>query len=117
MNILIAVGHFNGDRPGGASRIAWDCALELRRRGHDVVLFCQGVGDRSASEFVDGIRLLRYRTSAGHNAYQRHHKAAIALLRNQLKEWKPDLVWGHAPFQFLAATDMFPDAQRTYVVH
>ena len=117
MNTLIAVGHFNGDKRGGASRIAWDCALELHKRGHDVVLLCEAVKDGPQPEFVDGIRLLRYQTSAGRNPYQRHRKAAIAQLRDHLKTWKPDFIWGHAPFQFLAATDLFPDVRAAYVVH
>lgn len=117
MKVLLAVGRFNGDQRGGAARIAWDCSLELTRRGNEVVLLCEGDDGAAASEKVEGVRVLRYLSPPGGNRFQRHRKAAIALLKQQLDGWAPDFIWGHAPFQFLAATDLFRSAQSSYVVH
>jgi glycosyltransferase involved in cell wall biosynthesis len=117
MNILIAVGHFFRDQRGGASRIAWDCALWLHANGHDVVLLCEGDLGSHASEHFDGVRVLRYQQLSGRNPWRRHCRAAVALIQEQLGDWTPDLVWGHAPFQFLAACHVYPHARCNYVLH
>lgn len=119
MKVLIAVGRFHGDQRGGAARIAWDCALELTHRGNDVVLLCEGSAGTVALEKIDGVRIVRYLSPGGWNRYQRHRKAAIAALKQQLNVWgwTPDFIRGHAPFQFLAATDLFRDTRSSYVVH
>ncbi|MEO8726241.1 MAG: glycosyltransferase family 4 protein [Acidobacteriaceae bacterium] len=119
MKVLIAAGRFHGDQPGGAARIAWDCAVELVQRGNDVVLLCEGSGGTAASEQTQGVRLVRYVPPNGRNRYQCHRKAAIAAMKEQLTraDWAPDFIWGHAPFQFLAATDLFRGVRSSYVVH
>jgi glycosyltransferase involved in cell wall biosynthesis len=117
MKILITVGRFFADHRGGASRIAWDCALWLYANGHDVVLLCEGDPGSPASESIEGVRVLRYRQLSGRNPLKRHYSAAVTLMREALIDWTPDLNWGHAPFQFLAACDAYPNARCNYVVH
>ncbi|MBV9670399.1 MAG: glycosyltransferase, partial [Acidobacteriales bacterium] len=116
MRVLIAVGRFHEDERGGAYRIAADCAYELRDRGDDVTLLCEGLAGAPEIEEREGVRLLRYKQASAPTPYERHAKSASAALRWHMQE-PPDLIWGHSPFQFLIAVDAFPQSQCSYVVH
>ena len=55
MKILIAtVGHFH-DHPGGSPKVAFDEAVELTRRGHDVWMIARGEELLPEYEMKDGI--------------------------------------------------------------
>ena len=63
MNYLAAVDDWFLDTFGGMARVARDCALLMRDRGHRVAVFCARRPNDTVTaeaEEVDGIQLVRY---------------------------------------------------------
>jgi glycosyltransferase involved in cell wall biosynthesis len=120
MKILITtIGHYH-DRPGGASKVSFEEAVELSRRGEDVWILAPGDPSLAEHELRDGIHLLRYvpvkvgpwnpARSSG------HQKAAAAVLARHLPQ--VDAIHGHVPLSCLAALDFYGDSVRScYTIH
>ncbi len=120
MKILIAsIGHFH-DCPGGSSKLAFDEAVELARRGHDVWMIAHG--DQSLPEFEerDGIRYLRYFPTSvdlwNPARASGHQRAATAVLKRYLPQ--VDAIHGHIPLAGLAALNLYGEsAHSSYTIH
>lgn len=110
--ILVTHTSYFTDRPGGSSRIAYDLAHGLAAEGHRVWYLCQDVTSSKPAYEVDGrVTVLRYRLPAGriHGLLFRHvhHMVtAQAVLRRHLPS-PPDVIHGHAPFQYVAARRIY----------
>ena len=116
MHVLIAAEYHHADLKGGAPRVVADCAHELVARGHEVSVVCARVEGRPEVEMVSGVRLLRYTEARALSPLRRRYIAISKLLKKEFLR-PPDLIWGHAPLQFLAACRTFPESARAYVVH
>ncbi len=120
MKVLIAaIGHF-ADAPSGSSKVAFDEAAELSRRGEDVWVLAPGAPSLPEHEVKDGIHLLRYVPArvAAWNPQRRsgHQKAAAVLLARHVPQ--VDVVHGHVPLSCLAALDFYGDSVPScYTVH
>lgn len=118
MRVLVGTIRFFPDVAGGGNRIAFDTARYLVSQGHDVVLLCEGIPGKPESEIVAGLRVLRYSIHPFDlNFITRHQRAAKRVLRRQLGDWRPELVWGHMQLQMSAMIDAFPAARMTYTMH
>jgi glycosyltransferase involved in cell wall biosynthesis len=110
------------DRPGGASRLAWDEALFFASSGHRVtILACAVTSDAPEVELHSNIRVLRYRVREYPTADLRrasaHQNAARDILRQHVIE-HVHLVHGHAPLTYLAACNLYDRQARTvYTIH
>jgi glycosyltransferase involved in cell wall biosynthesis len=105
MKYLVAVDDCFIDTPGGMSRVAWDIALMMQERGHQVALVAARPPSRDADgtavETHDGVRVLRYSRPPlpawhplrGHRVIQ----AAEAATREHLCGEKWDVVHMHSP--------------------
>lgn len=120
MKILVAtVVHYH-DNPGGSSKIAFDEAVELVRRGHEVWVLAHGEPSLPEHETRDGIHLLRYTTGkvSPWNPVRAsvHQRAASAVLARHLPE--VDAIHGHIPLAGLAALDFYGDSVHScYTIH
>ncbi len=120
MKILIAtIGH-HIDQPSGSAKLAFDEAVALSDRGHDVWVLAPGNSSLAMHEVVNGVHLLRYvpqKLSAFNPARGRaHQNAAKAVLQQYLQE--VDLVHGHAPLSFKASVEFYGDTvDASYTVH
>jgi glycosyltransferase involved in cell wall biosynthesis len=117
--LLVTVGHYH-DNPGGAQRIAFDEAVELRRRGEEVWVLAHGEPSLPEYEQKDGIHLLRYFPAkvAHWNSTRRfvHQKAAAAVLARHLPQ--VDAIHGHIQLAYLAALDFYGDLVHScYTIH
>ena len=120
-HILMASISFDLDSGGGPTRIVADVCRSLQGNGHDVSVICCNVdGKRPPFELRDGINIYRYtlpnrplNLTLAHD----HIEAARRLLSTKMVD-PPDVIHGHAPFQFLAAVDVFPmTPSRVYTIH
>ncbi len=105
MKILVAcIAHFH-DRPGGSSKVAFDEAVELARRGHDVWMIAHSKKSLPEYEEKDGITYLRYDAGSVDRwnpaRASAHQRAAIAVLKRHLPH--VDAIHGHIPLATLAA--------------
>lgn len=117
--LLVAVSHYT-DQPGGSQKIAFDEAMELKRRGEEVWVLAQGNPSLPEYEFKDGIHLLRYVPAnvAPWNPRRRfaHQRAAAAVLARHLSQ--VDAIHGHIQLAYLAALDYYDDAVHScYTIH
>lgn len=118
MRILVGANNFLGDRWGGGPRVAWDACKYLVSHGHEVALLCEGVEDKPERERVEDVLILRYRIPKyDFNFLYRHQIAGYKVLKRQLSNWNPDLLWGHMPFQAVSIIKAFPEVKVTYTVH
>jgi glycosyltransferase involved in cell wall biosynthesis len=118
MRILVGANNFLGDRWGGGTRVAWDACKYLVSHGHEVALLCEGVENKPERERAEGVLILRYRVSEYDlNFLNRHQIAGYKVLKRQLPDWPPDLLWGHMPFQTVSMIKAFPEVKVTYTVH
>jgi hypothetical protein len=120
MKILIAAGAYHGDRPSGASRIAFDEAVELARRGQEVWMLATAEPSLPEYEFENGVHVLRY-TPAKSSAWNpsrafSYQKAARAILQRHLP--KVDAIHAHLPLEAMAALDFYgPSVHSCYTIH
>jgi glycosyltransferase involved in cell wall biosynthesis len=117
--LLTAVGHYD-DNPGGAQKIAFDEAVELRRRGEEVWVLAHGESSLPEYEQKNGINLLRYSPAkvAPWNPVRRfaHQKAATAILARYLPQ--VDVIHGHIQLAYLAAVKLYGDSVHScYTIH
>jgi glycosyltransferase involved in cell wall biosynthesis len=120
MRILIAAPWHYKDRPGGASKVAFDEAEELVRRGEEVWVLAPGDPTLSEHELKDGIHHLRYfpEKVADWNPGRAvaHQRAASAVLARHVQH--VDAIHGHVPLPYLAAIDCYGDSVRScYTIH
>ncbi|MCU1285740.1 MAG: glycosyl transferase group 1, partial [Acidobacteriales bacterium] len=98
--------------------MAWDAAKLLAKKGHEVALLCEGIEGKPESERVEGVWLVRYRIAKPNlNLLSRHQKAGEKTLRKVMREWIPELIWGHMPLQMIAMLNTFPTARAVYTLH
>lgn len=117
MNILVTVGRFFLDAPGGSGKVAWDSCKFLASQGHDVTLAVYAIHrNQPAVESVEGVRIIRYQLADWFNRLTRHQKGIIQVLERELRGERIDLVWGFNPLQYLGAIQAFPHAARAYAV-
>jgi len=105
MKYLVAVDDCFLDRPGGMGRVAWDIAMLMHDRGHEVAMVAarqQRDGAPPAVTREQGIRLLRYSRPllpAWHpRRGQKIIAAAVAATRQHFADEPWDVVHMHAPF-------------------
>ena len=120
MKILIAAGGYHGDRPSGSSRIAFDEAVELARRGQEVWMLASADPSLPEYQFENGIHVLRYAPVKSSDwspgrAFS-HQKAARAVLQRHLPE--VDAIHGHLPLETMAALDFYgASVHSCYTIH
>ena len=120
MKVLITtIGHYN-DRPSGSAKIAFDEAVELRRRGVEVWVLAHGESSLPEYEQKGGINLLRYTPEkvAPWNPARRfaHQKAAADVLARHLPQ--VDTIHGHIQLAYLAALNFYGDKVHScYTIH
>jgi glycosyltransferase involved in cell wall biosynthesis len=109
--LLVTVAHYT-DQPGGSQKIAFDEAMELKRRGEEVWVLAQGTPSLPEYEEKDGIHLLRYvpEKVAPWNPARRnvHQKAAAAVLARYLLH--VDAIHGFIQLAYVAALDFYGDS-------
>jgi glycosyltransferase involved in cell wall biosynthesis len=117
--LILTIGHWQ-DRPSGSARIAFDEAVELRRRGEEVWILARGESSYPEYEVSEGINLLRYcepTVRSWNPARAFVHQLAVTRV---LKRYLPavDAVHGHIPLATLAALKLYGDAVHScYTVH
>lgn len=121
LNILITSLRHYADSPGGAERLAHDEALFLAAQGHRVTVLGASEDDAPPEQAEGNISLLRYRPRSFHAADPRrawaHQAAAKEILRKHI-DAAVDIVHGHTPLPYLAATELFGNRARTvFSVH
>jgi len=125
MKYLIAVDDCFLDRPGGMGRVAWDIAMLMRDRGHDVAMVAarpQPGGEAAAVTTRVGIRILRYSRPILPAWYplraRRTVGAAAEAIRAHLGGESWDVVHMHSPFTGMGALQALGPAPRyVYTVH
>ena len=121
MNYLVAVDRFYLDLPGGAYKIAWEIACNMRDEGHRVAILCIGDGVKSACEDYQGVQIVRYVPRASINIahkVENHIESACAAAKKYLGFCKWDIIHAHTPLPGLGALRAFGPAVRTvYTIH
>lgn len=125
MKYLIAVDDCFLDRPGGMGRVAWDIAMLMRDRGHDVAMVAarpQPGGDAAALTTERGIRILRYSRPILPAWYPLRARRTVATATQAIREYlgrEPwDVVHMHSPFTGRGALQALGPAPRyLYTVH
>lgn len=117
--LLVTVGHYQ-DNPGGAPKVVFDEAEELRRRGEEVWVLAYGESSLPEYEQKDGINLLRYTPAevAPWNPARQfaHQRGAAAVLARNLPQ--VDAIHGHIQLAYLAALDFYGDQVHScYTIH
>jgi len=125
MKYLVAVDHCFLDVPGGMGRVAWDIALLMQERGHDVAMVVArpDAGTEAPTLRVDhGIRVVRYSRPVlpGWHPLRAHRTVQIAqaaALRHLGSEaW--DLVHLHSPLTALGVLRAMGSGPRyLYTLH
>lgn len=119
MNCLVAVDFWFADVPGGAARVARDCAGLLRDRGHHVAVLCIRGGrgrDAPPVRCEDGLRIVRYDKPvlpAWHPAViTRNAAAAAQAARRHLADRRWDVVHIHSHFTGAGVVEAFGAGPR-----
>jgi glycosyltransferase involved in cell wall biosynthesis len=105
MKYLVAADMFFPDRPGGMGRVAWDIALLMRDRGHQVAFVTPDEFARPGTPPLaqqDGMQVLRYRRPRLSAFHPRRHHAAVRAAAEQARaafgDQRWDVVHMHTPF-------------------
>jgi glycosyltransferase involved in cell wall biosynthesis len=125
MKYLVAVDDCFLDTPGGMGRVAWDMALLMRDRGHDVAMVAARPQPSTEEPRVgaqDGVRILRYSRPPLPGWHpSRWHRVVLAARRaTQLhfgtECW--DVVHMHSPFTGAGVLDALGIQPRyVYTLH
>ena len=125
MKYLIAVDDCFLDRPGGMGRVAWDIALLMRDRGHNVAMVAaraQPANDAATVTTELGIRVLRYSRPILPAWYPLRARRTVASAAEAIREhlgrepW--DVVHMHSPFTGSGALQALgPGPRYIYTVH
>lgn len=84
------------DQPGGAERVAWDTAVAMRDRGHDVAIICprkKPEDDHSAMSESHGMRIVRYNHPRLPSWHPRRGERAIQAAADATRKWLGDQKW------------------------
>lgn len=119
--ILISVIQHYVDGAGGSSRLAYDQALYLRDRGHEVWMLASArTDDAPEHEYKDGFHFLRYRCQKS-TLTLRPMLSCKRAISNILKRHAPgnfDIVHGHGTLQHLAVCEYVGgSARKCFSVH
>ena len=121
MNYLVAVDKFHLDLYGGAYKIAWDIAINMKREGHNVALLCIGDGEKPAYETCQGVQIVRYipgKSLVLARKAKTHIDSACEAAQKYLGEVKWDVIHGHTIFPALGAYQAFGGDPRTvFTIH
>lgn len=125
MKYLIAVDDCFLDRPGGMGRVAWDIAMLMRDRGHDVAMVAarpQPGREAAAVTTERGIRILRYSRPILPAWYPLRARRTVAIataaIRESLGREPWDVVHMHSPFTGMGALQALGRAPRyVYTMH
>jgi glycosyltransferase involved in cell wall biosynthesis len=125
MKYLVAVDNCFLDAPGGMGRVAWDIAVLMRDRGHEVAMVAsrpQTGAEAPSLSSHDGVRIVRYsrpRLPSWHplRAHRAVHAARAATQRYFAGErW--DVVHMHSPFTGAGVLDALGRRPRyVYTLH
>lgn len=117
--LVTSISHY-GDSPNGNARIATDLADGYARMGHEVWYLCQdALGSGLERELVGRVTILRYRLPGWRIGVPTslHLEPIAGILRRHLPA-PPDVVHGHAPFQYAAVRAVYGARGRwCYTVH
>jgi len=120
--ILVASASFDSAMGGGAVRLAYDLAIGLKGRGHEVTVVCEDpYSQNPEQEKVNGVTVLRYRLPRlrGLDIWRskRHIEATKEILKKYL-DYSPDVVHGHSLFQYIGALRHYRGKVRScYTIH
>ena len=125
MKYLVAVDHCFLDSPGGMGRVAWDIAMLMRDRGHEVSMISARPEPGDESPRVgsyDGVRVLRYSRPLLPPWHPlRAHRTVTAArdaTRQHLGGERWDLVHMHSPFTGAGVLEALGDVPRYfYTLH
>jgi glycosyltransferase involved in cell wall biosynthesis len=122
LNIVIPTIQYHPDRPGGASRLAFEEACYLVERGHTVWFVASTrAGDHPEYEEQHGLRLLFYsvpRFAAFDPRRMLAHQSRVRQLVQCYIGSRVDLIHGHAPLQYAGAlAGLAGSVRRCYSVH
>lgn len=125
MKYLVAVDDCFLDHPRGAARVAWDIALLMRGRGHDVTMIA--IDDDAArpgppSADHDGIRVLRYSRPVLPAWHPGRMKRSLAAATEATRRWLAGEAWDvvhiHSPFTGAGVAAALQDRTRyVYTLH
>ncbi len=119
--MLVTVGHYHPDSPGGANRIAYEEARFLAASGHETWILGQATSPGHPEYAFDGgLHVLRYSVAELSHFDQRrawsHQLQAKKILRKHLPQ--VDVIHGHCPLTYEAACDINEsDVKTCYTVH
>jgi glycosyltransferase involved in cell wall biosynthesis len=123
LRVVIPVLRDPAEAPSGSTRLAWDEALHVAGRGHEVWVVGPSLDDAGHGERVtrDGVNVLTYapprRSPLDPRRASSHQRETAALLRRHLPG-AIDVLHGHAPLQYAGALGVAGPATRTaYTVH
>lgn len=125
MNYLVAVDDCFLDAPGGMGRVAWDIAMVLRERGHDIAMVSidhRRGATRSSLQVEQGVPICRYvrpQVPAWHpRRAEKMIGAATVAVREHLGNRKWDIVHMHTPFTGVGALRAIGRGPRyVYTLH
>lgn len=120
MNIIITNIQHYVDLPSGSSRLAHDQAVFMAAAGHSVTVIAPGDTEHSETEMLGPLLLLRYKprqlSARDPRRTWAHQEAAIEVLQKHVKG-HVDVVHGHAPLNYVAASQLYPKANKIYSIH
>jgi len=121
MRVVLPTLHYYRDRPSGSTRLAYDEAVYLARRGHEPWIVTQDLTRSLPEHTVDaGVHVLRYPAPVMRALNPRrasiHQHLTAALLDRYVPQ--ADVVHGHALLQYAGALDYYGRRVRAcYSVH
>jgi glycosyltransferase involved in cell wall biosynthesis len=122
LTIVIPMLRVHQDAPGGSTRLAWDEAVHLAGKGHDVWLVAADVvGGMPEREEREGVHVLRYAVpdqgAADPRRASAHQRATRTLLERHVTG-PVDVIHGHAPLTYAGALGIAsPRTRLVYTVH
>lgn len=125
MKYLVAVDNCFLDAPGGMGRVAWDIAMLMRDRGHDVAMVAarpRAGADAPTLDTQDGVRIVRYSRPLLPGWHplraQRAVRAARAATQRYFANERWDVVHMHSPFTGAGVLDALgPRPRYVYTLH
>lgn len=122
LRIVITALHYHPDQPSGSSRLAFDEAVYLAGRGHEVWLVAMDPsGEQPAYAFREGLHVLQY-TAPSYSLFdprraQAHQQQVRELLQTHLSG-PVDALHGHALLTYDGARALYDaPARRAYTIH
>lgn len=89
--ILVATMAFDAEHGGGSVRLAYDLAIGLVHRGHQVIVVCEDLFGRGLEyEVEDGVTILRYRLPKSGRLSLRRHEEHIRAVKSLVIKYLKD---------------------------